>query len=115
MKRRLITIGIVAVLFIVICATLFNNFKQDNELARVRVAEVTHSLFYAPQYVAISEGFFEEYGIDIDLTLASGADKVIAAVTVFSDEVIAVFAATLTLEPIVILDASNCAEGLLPS
>ena len=80
MKRRLITIGIVAVLFIVICATLFNNFKQDNELARVRVAEVTHSLFYAPQYVAISEGFFEEYGIDIDLTLASGADKVTAAV-----------------------------------
>lgn len=44
------------------------------------VAEVTHSIFYAPQYVSISEGFFEEEGIDIELMLISGADKVTAAV-----------------------------------
>lgn len=41
---------------------------------------MAHSIFYAPQYVAISEGFFEDEGLEIDLTLASGADKVTAAV-----------------------------------
>lgn len=41
---------------------------------------MAHSIFYAPQYVAISEGFFEEEGLEIDLTLANGADKVTAAV-----------------------------------
>ena len=46
----------------------------------VRVAEVTHSIFYAPQYAAISNGYFEEEGIKIDLSLANGADKVTAAV-----------------------------------
>ena len=44
------------------------------------VTEVAHSVFYAPQYVAISEGFFEEEGLEIDLTLANGADAVMAAV-----------------------------------
>ena len=47
---------------------------------QVRVTEVAHSIFYAPQYVAISEGFFEEEGIDIELTLANGADAVMSAV-----------------------------------
>ena len=44
------------------------------------VAEVAHSIFYAPQYAAISLGYFEENGIDIDLTLTPGADKVTAAI-----------------------------------
>ena len=60
--------------------TLYDFSKEDSTLRKVKVAEVAHSIFYAPQYVAISEGFFEEVGIDIDLTLASGADKVMAAV-----------------------------------
>ena len=42
--------------------------------------EVTRSVFYAPQYVAISEGYFEDEGIDIDLILTPGADAVTAAV-----------------------------------
>ena len=46
----------------------------------MRIAEVTHSIFYAPQYVAISEGFFEDEGIDVELILTPGADKVTAAV-----------------------------------
>ena len=44
------------------------------------LAEVAHTIFYAPQYVAIEKGYFEEYGIDINLILTSGADKVTAAV-----------------------------------
>ena len=44
------------------------------------LAEVAHTIFYAPQYVAIEKGYFKDLGIDLDLTLASGADKVTAAV-----------------------------------
>ena len=63
---------------------LFNFNKKDNkdgeELETVRLAEVAHSIFYAPMYVAIEDGYFEEVGIDIELSLANGADKVSAAV-----------------------------------
>lgn len=52
---------------------------RKKELDKVRVAEVTHSVFYAPQYVAINLGFFEEQGIEIELINAGGADKVMAA------------------------------------
>ena len=80
MKRKIITaIGIIFI--IAICfMTMYDFNKKEESLTTVKVAEVAHSIFYAPQYAAISEGYFEEYGIDIDLTLASGADKVIAAV-----------------------------------
>ena len=54
--------------------------KQENKNEKVRIAEVTHSIFYAPQYVAISEGFFEDEGINVELILTPGADKVTAAV-----------------------------------
>lgn len=47
---------------------------------KVRLMEVTHSVFYAPQYVAIHKGFFEEEGIEIELTTGEGADKVMTAV-----------------------------------
>lgn len=80
MKKRVITIISVLIIFVIACAVLFNNNKNKENLTKVKVAEVTHSIFYAPQYAAISEGYFEDYGIDIDLTLASGADKVTAAV-----------------------------------
>ena len=54
--------------------------KEDKNLEKVRLAEVTHSMFYAPLYVAIENGYFEEEGIDLELILTSGADKVSAAV-----------------------------------
>ena len=47
---------------------------------RVRVSEVTHSVFYAPMYVADALGYFEEEGIEIELTNGGGADNVMAAV-----------------------------------
>ena len=54
--------------------------KQESGLDKVRVCEVTHSIFYAPQYAAIALGFFEEQGIEIELSNGQGADAVMAAV-----------------------------------
>lgn len=48
-------------------------------LTKVRLNEVTHSIFYAPLYVAIENGFFEEEGLKIELTNGGGADKVMTA------------------------------------
>ena len=50
------------------------------EKKTIQVNEVTRSVFYAPQYVAISKGFFEEEGLNIELTTGQGADKVMTAV-----------------------------------
>ncbi|MDZ5000366.1 ABC transporter substrate-binding protein, partial [Clostridium perfringens] len=47
----------------------------DKELTKVRLNEVVRSVFYAPMYVAINEGFFEEEGLVIDLSTGQGADK----------------------------------------
>ncbi len=65
---------IVALIFIVV------NKKKNNDLQKITVAEVAHTIFYAPQYVAHSLGFFEEEGLDVEIILASGADKVTSAV-----------------------------------
>ena len=70
----------VIIIFIIACSVLFNNKKEDKKLDKITLAEVAHTVFYAPMYVAIEEGYFEDVGIDIDLILTSGADKVTAAV-----------------------------------
>ncbi len=53
-----------------------NNDKTET----IRVAEVTRSIFYAPQYVALSEGFFEDEGLNVELTTTWGGDKTMTAV-----------------------------------
>jgi len=71
----------IILVLIVIFATIFYYFKPNNSnLTKVKVAEVAHSIFYIPQYVAHSLGYFEEEGLDVEIILASGADKVTAAV-----------------------------------
>lgn len=83
MKKTIIYIVVILVIFALACAVLFNFNKKDDDgkdLETVRLAEVAHSIFYAPMYVAIEEGYFKEVGIDIELSLLNGADKVSAAV-----------------------------------
>lgn len=81
MKRKIIVYVIsVIVIFIIACSYLFNGKKIDKNLEKVTVAEVAHTVFYAPLYVAIEKGYFEEENIDLNLILTSGADKVTAAV-----------------------------------
>ena len=53
--------------------------KKDSKLTKVTLNEVAHSIFYAPQYVAIENGYFEEEGIDLELVTGFGADKVMSA------------------------------------
>lgn len=70
-----------AIIFIfIIIIALFTLPKNNKNLNKVKVAEVTHSIFYAPQYVAHSLGYFEDEGLDVELILVPGADKVAAAV-----------------------------------
>lgn len=52
---------------------------KDNGLTKITVAEVTHSVFYAPQYVAASQGFFEDEGLEVTFVNTNGADKTMAA------------------------------------
>ncbi len=54
--------------------------KDEDGLQKVRVCEVTHSIFYAPQYAAIALGFFADEGIELELSNGQGADAVMAAV-----------------------------------
>jgi NitT/TauT family transport system substrate-binding protein len=52
---------------------------QSEKMVTVKFSEVVRSIFYAPQYVAINKGFFEDEGLKLDLTTAQGADKVMTA------------------------------------
>ena len=57
-----------------------NKKEETEELTKITLNEVAHSIFYAPQYVAIEEGYFVEEGIKLELVTGFGADKVMAAV-----------------------------------
>lgn len=80
--KKIITFIICGLLILIIAISVFFNKKKDNKtnLEKIKVAEVAHTVFYAPQYVAIEKGFFKEEGLDIELMLTPGADKVTAAV-----------------------------------
>lgn len=83
MKKKISLFSIAILLFVIfmISALFFDfNMKDKGDKVKITVAEVAHTIFYAPQYVAIENGYFDEYGIDIELILTAGADKVTAAV-----------------------------------
>lgn len=80
MKKIVYIITFICILIIVLLPSLFKNNKKEKDLTTIKVAEVTHSAFYTPFYVAIEKGFFKDNNIDIDLILTSGANNVVAAV-----------------------------------
>lgn len=85
MKKKIIisaiTIIVIALVVIGVISVKTNKNKTVTEEAKlIKVNEVTRSVFYAPQYVAINQGFFKENGIDIELSTGQGADAVMTAV-----------------------------------
>lgn len=77
MKKKicLAAAGVLSVSFGVGCSTQ----QEENALTPVRLNEVVHSVFYAPQYVAQELGFFEEEGLDVTVAIGNGADKSMTA------------------------------------
>lgn len=67
------------ILVLALCVTALSGCKKDDTLAKLTLNEVAHSIFYAPQYVAIENGYFEEEGIELTLVTGFGADKVLTS------------------------------------
>ncbi len=71
---------IIALLLALALLGLFSGCGKTAERETIRLSEVTHSVFYAPLYAALSQGWFEEAGLDVELSNGGGADKVMTAV-----------------------------------
>jgi NitT/TauT family transport system substrate-binding protein len=82
MKRKTKPIA-VTLSFLLLFSLFLIGCSSKPKQETVRVAEVTRSIFYAPQYVALSEGFFEKEGINVELTTTWGGDKTMT--TLLSD------------------------------
>ncbi len=68
------------ILITILIVTLWPSKTKNTNLTPITLAEVTHSVFYTPLYVAIENDYFKKEGIEINLLLTPGADKVSAAV-----------------------------------
>ena len=83
MKKKIIMLGIILLIILIIVGIAVyqnNNKKTDSNSTVIKMNEVTRSVFYAPQYVAINNGYFKDYNIEIDLTTGQGADAVMTSV-----------------------------------
>lgn len=74
--KKILSLLFVPLLLLALCC----GCGEIGQTTTVRLNEVTHSVFYAPQYAALKEGFFAEEGLQIELTNGGGADKVMTAV-----------------------------------
>ena len=81
-KRKIVLACVILVIAIVIVVVVIKSQTGNNQnnLQTINVSEVTRSVFYAPQYVAISNGYFEEKGLEIELSTGQGADAVMTSV-----------------------------------
>ena len=81
MKKKLVVFFCVCTLMVTMMAGVLTGCKKEEQtgLTPVVLNEVAHSIFYAPMYVAIEEGYFEEEGIDLELVTGFGADKTMTA------------------------------------
>ena len=75
MKKRILTFLLSLTMLLPVTAC-----GNKDGLTKIRLSEVTHSIFYAPLYVAINNGYMKEAGIKVDLSNAGGADKVMTAI-----------------------------------
>ncbi len=81
MRKKLTSICLILSLLAFALSGCGSSDKKDTSgLTKVTLNEVAHSIFYAPMYVAIENGYFAEEGIDLELVTGYGADKVMAAV-----------------------------------
>ena len=83
MSKKTISYIVIILIMLVIAIGVYITQKQTNnteELQTIKVNEVTRSVFYAPQYVAINNGYFKENGMEIELSTGQGADAVMTAV-----------------------------------
>ena len=83
MKRVIISILIIVLIAVVILGiySIINKINEENVgLKTIQLNEVTRSVFYAPQYIAIANGFFEQEGLKLEITTGQGADKVMTAI-----------------------------------
>ena len=79
-KKIIITLLCLLVIIISIFIITKINKNKKSDLIKIKLAEVTHSSFYTPLYVSIENGYFKDEGLEIELILTPGADKVSAAV-----------------------------------
>lgn len=82
MKKLIISLVVILIIIGLLFGISYikNQSSKSSDLQTVNLSEVTRSIFYAPQYIALSQGFFEEEGLDINLTTAQGADAVMTSV-----------------------------------
>ena len=80
MKKRIIPLLLITVVAVTSLLACSKEESKEPGMTKVVLSEVAHSIFYAPMYVAIEEGYFAEEGIDLELVTAFGADKVMTAV-----------------------------------
>ena len=79
--KKFICLFLICLVVVLSCVAIVRiNTDDESGLKHITVAEVAHSIFYAPQYVAHGLGYFEEEGLDVEIVLTSGADNVMAAV-----------------------------------
>ena len=80
MKKIILSIILSIVTIILVAFLVLNNNSKNDNLKKVKVAEVAHTIFYAPWYVALEKGYFKDEGLDVEVMLTPGADKVTSAV-----------------------------------
>lgn len=80
LSRKLLSLSMALVVCVGLLSACHKVSPPESHLTKVTLNEVAHSIFYAPLYVAIEEGYFEEEGIDLTLVTGFGADKTMTAV-----------------------------------
>jgi NitT/TauT family transport system substrate-binding protein len=90
MNRLTRSLGFVLALVIVLLATACSSSVSQTGVHPIRMVEVTHSLFYAPQYVAMEKGFFKEQGLEIQLSNGNGGDTTMTTLVAGQSDIVLV-------------------------